>query len=70
MAGLIAVFFGLRTEAQDAVTAITNAKIMTVGPAGTIEKGTILIKGGKITAVGAGVACPQAPPSSMPRGAW
>lgn len=45
-------------SAQDAVTAITNAKIMTVGPAGTIDKGTILIKGGKITAVGADVAAP------------
>lgn len=45
-------------SAQDAVTAITNAKIMTVGPAGTIDKGTILIKGGKITAVGAGVVAP------------
>lgn len=44
--------------AQDAVTAITNAKIMTVGSAGTIEQGTILIKGGKITAVGANVAVP------------
>ncbi len=45
-------------SAQGAVTAITNAKIMTVGPAGTIEKGTILISRGKITAVGAGVAVP------------
>lgn len=45
-------------SAQDAVTAITNAKIMTVGPAGTIDKGTILIKGGKITAVGADVVAP------------
>jgi len=50
--------FGTRTEAQDALTAITNAKIMTVGPAGNIEKGTILIKAGKITAVGADVAVP------------
>ncbi len=49
---------GGRSEAQDAVTAITNATIMTVGPAGTIDKGTILIKGGKITAVGASVAVP------------
>lgn len=45
-------------SAQDAITAITNAKIMTVGPAGTIDKGTILIKGGKITAVGADVVAP------------
>ena len=59
VAGLLAAGFSLRAEAQDVVTAITNAKIMTVGPLGNIEKGTILIKGGKITAVGADVAVPQ-----------
>ncbi len=58
LAGLIALSFGPEAGAQDAVTAITNAKIMTVGPAGNLEKGTILIKGGKITAVGANVAVP------------
>jgi imidazolonepropionase-like amidohydrolase len=52
------ISFGARASAQDAVTAITNAKIMTVGPLGNIEKGTILIKGGKITAVGADVTVP------------
>ncbi len=55
---LIVIFFGLRGVAEDAITAITNAKIMTVGPAGTIEKGTILIQGGKIAAVGASVSVP------------
>lgn len=44
--------------APDAVTAITNAKIMTVGAAGIIEQGTILIKGGKITAVGKDISVP------------
>lgn len=58
LAAAVAFAFGMRTEAQDAVTAITNARIMTVGPAGNIEKGTILIKAGKITAVGADVAVP------------
>ena len=58
VACLLAVSFGRNTEAQDAVTAITNARIMTVGPAGNIEKGTILIKGGKITAVGADITVP------------
>jgi len=58
LAALVASGFGIRAEAQDAVTAITNAKIMTVGPLGNIEKGTILIKGGKITAVGADVVAP------------
>ena len=48
---------GSRAQAQD-ITAITNATIMTVSPAGNIEKGTILIKGGKITAVGANVTVP------------
>ncbi len=58
VAALLASGFGIRAEAQDAMTAITNAKIMTVGPLGNIDKGTILIKGGKITAVGADVAVP------------
>jgi imidazolonepropionase-like amidohydrolase len=38
--------------------AITNARIETVGPAGTIANGTIVIKDGKIAAVGAGVQAP------------
>ncbi len=56
LAGALALASTL--SAQDTVTAITNAKIMTVSAAGNIEKGTILIKGGKITAVGADVAVP------------
>lgn len=48
----------LPASAQEAVTAITNAKIMTVGPLGTIDKGTIVIRGGKIAAVGADVTVP------------
>src|SRR5262245_26414776 len=58
LAVIAAAAFASPATAQDTVTAITNAKIMTVGPAGNIEKGTILIKGGKITAVGADVAVP------------
>ena len=58
LAAFVTAGLGIRAEAQDAVTAITNAKIMTVGPLGNIEKGTILIKTGKITAVGADVAVP------------
>ena len=38
--------------------AITNARIETVGPAGTITRGTIVIKDGKIAAVGADVQAP------------
>ena len=59
-AALALVVGAARSEAQDTVTAITNATIMTVSPAGTIDKGTILIKGGKITAVGASVVVPPA----------
>jgi imidazolonepropionase-like amidohydrolase len=45
------------THAADGVTAITGARIVTVsGP--TLEKGTIVISGGKIAAVGADVAAP------------
>jgi imidazolonepropionase-like amidohydrolase len=40
------------------VTALTNARILTLGPAGVIEKGAIVITNGKITAVGADVAAP------------
>ena len=43
--------------AQD--VAIINAKILTVGPLGVIEKGTILVRAGKIAAVGADVVVPQ-----------
>ena len=57
-AALALVVAGTPSQAQEEVTAITNATIMTVGPAGTIDKGTILIKGGKITAVGASVVAP------------
>ena len=59
VAAVIVLMTGLatRTTAQD-VTAITNAKIMTVSAAGNIDKGTILIKGGKITAVGANITVP------------
>ena len=39
--------------------AITGATILTVGPAGTIENGTLLIRDGKIAAVGKDVAVPE-----------
>ncbi|THD58505.1 amidohydrolase family protein [Phenylobacterium sp.] len=38
--------------------AITNAKILTAGPAGEIASGTVVIKDGKIAAVGASAAVP------------
>jgi imidazolonepropionase-like amidohydrolase len=47
-----------RSQGQETLTAITNARIMTVSPAGTIDKGTILIRGSRILAVGASVSVP------------
>lgn len=39
--------------------AITNGKLHTMGPMGTIDSGTLLIEGNMITAVGTDVAIPQ-----------
>jgi len=39
--------------------AITGGRIVTMGPAGEIERGTLLISDGRIVAVGADVAVPQ-----------
>lgn len=38
--------------------AITNARLVTMGPAGEIASGTVVMQNGKITAVGAGVRAP------------
>lgn len=38
--------------------AITGARILTMGPSGVIESGTLVIRGGRIAAVGANVAAP------------
>jgi imidazolonepropionase-like amidohydrolase len=55
---LVALLAGSSASiAQERVTAITNATILTVTN-GTIERGTVLIRGAKIAAVGAGVAVP------------
>jgi imidazolonepropionase-like amidohydrolase len=45
---------GARAE----TVAITNAKILTAGPAGEIASGTVVFKDGKIAAIGAGAAVP------------
>ena len=47
--------------ASDAPLALVGGTLLTVGPQGTIENGTIVIRGGKIAAVGKDVACPRAP---------
>ncbi|HLZ77429.1 amidohydrolase family protein [Phenylobacterium sp.] len=48
----------LAAAAHAETVAITNAKILTAGPAGEIASGTVVIKDGKIAAVGAGAAVP------------
>jgi imidazolonepropionase-like amidohydrolase len=48
--------------ARDASYAIMGATILTAGPLGTIEKGTILVKDGKIAAIGANVELPSGLP--------
>ncbi len=50
--------FALATPAAAETVAIVNARLETAGPAGTIPSGTIVLKDGKIIAVGAGVAAP------------
>ena len=44
--------------ANSATVAITNARILTAGPAGEIANGTVVIRDGKIVGVGAGLAVP------------
>lgn len=46
-------------QAAESVIAITNGKIHTVGPQGTIQGGTIIIRNGRIVAVGTNVAIPE-----------
>jgi imidazolonepropionase-like amidohydrolase len=48
--------------ARDASYAIMGATLLTAGPQGTIEKGTILVKDGKIAAIGANVELPSGLP--------
>ncbi|MGH9443769.1 MAG: amidohydrolase family protein [Thermoanaerobaculia bacterium] len=48
--------FGARADAE--TYAITNATVYTLGPAGKIEHGTVVVRDGRISAVGAAVAVP------------
>src|SRR3954454_5413411 len=43
-------------SAHAETVAITNARILTAGPAGEIASGTVVIKDGKIASVGSGAA--------------
>jgi imidazolonepropionase-like amidohydrolase len=56
-AAVAALTFAAST-AQAETVAITNAKILTAGPAGEIASGTVVIKDGKIAAVGANAVVP------------
>ena len=47
-------------QAQAETIAITNARILTAGPAGEIAQGTVVIRDGKIASVGAGAVPPGA----------
>lgn len=56
---LLALSLPITTETASAETiAITNGKLHTMGPLGTID-GTLLIEGNTITAVGTNIAIPQ-----------
>ena len=48
----------LGASARAETVAITNARILTAGPAGEIASGAVIFKDGKITAVGANVTAP------------
>ncbi|MDZ4374212.1 MAG: amidohydrolase family protein [Phenylobacterium sp.] len=39
--------------------AIVNARVLTMGPAGDIARGSVVVRDGRITAVGAGIAIPR-----------
>lgn len=57
-AGLALLGAAAAAGAEERATAITNATVETLGKAGRIEHGTVLIRGGTIAAVGADVAVP------------
>ena len=54
IAATVALAIGASAHAE--TVAITNARILTAGPAGEIASGTVVIKDGKIASVGAAAA--------------
>lgn len=46
-------------QGRQGVFAVTNARLVTMGPQGVIERGTIVIRGSRIEAIGANVAVPS-----------
>src|SRR5687767_2540387 len=58
-ATLLALFgAGAATQEAGKTVAITGGTILTMGPQGALERGTLVIKDGKITAVGRDVRVP------------
>jgi imidazolonepropionase-like amidohydrolase len=55
---LLALSFAGAAPAAAQTIAITHADLITLGPAGEIKSGVVLIRGGKITAVGADLPIP------------
>lgn len=58
IARLFALLALVTAPAAAETVAVTNARLVTMGPAGTIERGTIVLRDGRIAAVGANVATP------------
>ena len=56
--GACALALMTAASAQAETVAITHARILTAGPAGEIAQGTVVIRDGKIAAVGAAAAVP------------
>ncbi|HYF22033.1 MAG TPA: amidohydrolase family protein [Caulobacteraceae bacterium] len=57
-AAVAAALFAVAAPAAAETVAVTNARILTMGPAGEIASGTVVIRDGKITAVGPNVSAP------------
>lgn len=55
---LAALSFAFAAPAAAETVAIVNGRILTAGPAGEIASGTVVLRDGKIAAVGVGVAAP------------
>lgn len=58
LAALAAAFLALAGPVAAQTVAVVNGRVHTAGPAGVIENGTVIVQGGRITAVGAGLSVP------------
>lgn len=57
---VLACFVAMPAAGQD--VAIVNARILSMGPMGEIARGTVVIRAGRVVAVGAGIAPPPGVP--------